>query len=96
MEDKTIADSRYRLGMAYLRDVRLDRERPSMRDVAEVIKKPHSFIGKTENSNRRLDILEAVDYCKSIGADAHLLIGILQGSDYTIKYPKRGTGALTV
>jgi hypothetical protein len=41
----------------------------SMREVAEIIKKPHSFIGKIETCERRLATHEFIDYCDKLGFD---------------------------
>lgn len=45
--------------------LRLQREARglTMRQAAELINKPHSFIGKIEVGQRRLDIVEFVWYC---------------------------------
>ncbi len=36
----------------------------TMRQVADVIKEPHTFVGKIETGQRRLDLIEFVWYCK--------------------------------
>jgi len=38
-----------------------------MRQAGELLGKPHSFIGKTESGQRRLDVVEFVWYCKHLG-----------------------------
>jgi len=40
-----------------------------MRDVGQRIDRPHQFISKIENGERRLDVIEFVDYCKAIQAN---------------------------
>lgn len=40
-----------------------------MREAAQIIDKPHSFIGKIEIGQRRLDVVEFVWYCKKLGFD---------------------------
>ncbi|MBL1321323.1 MAG: helix-turn-helix transcriptional regulator [Methylophaga sp.] len=42
----------------------------TMRQAGEIIGKPHSFVGKTEVGQRRLDVVEFVWYCKCLGFDA--------------------------
>lgn len=51
--------------------LRLQREARglTMRQAAELINKPHSFIGKIEVGQRRLDIVEFVWYCELLGFD---------------------------
>jgi len=39
----------------------------SMRDLAAKLDKPHSYIGKVEQQERRLDVVEYVQYCEAIG-----------------------------
>lgn len=39
----------------------------SMRDLAEKLGKPHTFIEKTEQGERRLDVVEYLRYCEALG-----------------------------
>lgn len=41
----------------------------TMREAARLIDKPHSFIGKIEVGQRRLDVVEFVKYCDRLGFD---------------------------
>lgn len=41
----------------------------TMRELAEKLDAPHSFVGKTEQGERRLDVVEYVRYCKALGVD---------------------------
>ena len=49
-----------------MREARL-KKKFSLRDLAEVIDEPHSFIGKIESAERRLDVYEYVIYCEALG-----------------------------
>lgn len=51
--------------------LRLQREAKglSMREAGEIIGKPHSFIGKIEVGQRRLDVVEFIWYCNKLGFD---------------------------
>ena len=41
----------------------------SMRALAERMDKPHSFIQKVEQGERRLDVVEYVWYCRKLGVN---------------------------
>lgn len=41
----------------------------SMRALAEHMEKPHSFIQKVEQGERRLDVVEYVWYCRKLGVN---------------------------
>lgn len=51
--------------------LKLVRERHgmTMRDLAEKLDTPHSFVGKTEQGERRLDVVEFIQYCEALGVD---------------------------
>lgn len=38
----------------------------TMRSLSEILGTPHSFIGKVENQERRLDVVEYVRYCNAL------------------------------
>ena len=37
-----------------------------MRDLGEILCKPHSYVQKVETGERRLDVVELVWYCKAL------------------------------
>ena len=41
----------------------------TMRELGDMIDEPHSFIGKIESGERRLDVFEYVQYCKALSID---------------------------
>ena len=49
----------------------------SLRDVAEIVGRHHSVIGKLEQTRRRIDIVEFVDYCCALGINPHEGIDVL-------------------
>lgn len=53
-----------KLGM-WLRARREDKGM-SMRELAALINKPHSFVGKVEMQTRRLDVVEFIGYCNAL------------------------------
>lgn len=64
---KTITSEKYRRLLAWLKSER-ERQGLSTRDLAEKLDVPHSFVGKIETAERRLDLLEYVEYCEALGA----------------------------
>jgi len=40
-----------------------------MRDLAGKLGRPHSFIGKVEQGERRLDVIEYINYCEILDID---------------------------
>lgn len=63
---KSIHAPAYRALLQWLRESRVDR-RLSMRDVGLRMGIPHTWVGKIETGERRLDILEYVNLCRAIG-----------------------------
>lgn len=63
---KTISSDKYRALLSWLKQER-EKKGLSMRDLAVLIDKPHSWIGKVETAERRLDVLEYVRYCDALG-----------------------------
>ena len=49
-----------------------------MRSLAQVLGTPHSFIGKIENQERRLDVVEFVRYCTALEVDPHEALSLLK------------------
>jgi transcriptional regulator with XRE-family HTH domain len=39
----------------------------SMRELAERLRVPHTFVAKVEQKERRLDVVEFVSYCRAMG-----------------------------
>ncbi|MGL6159593.1 helix-turn-helix domain-containing protein [Microbulbifer sp.] len=62
---KSIHSEEYLRLIAWLKAGRLARGY-SMRDLAEIIKEPHSFVSKIETAERRLDVGEYVQYCRAL------------------------------
>jgi transcriptional regulator with XRE-family HTH domain len=55
------------------------REKAGMtqRDLAARIKRPHSFVGRMEGGERRVDVIEFIEIAKVLGADPKELFGKL-------------------
>lgn len=41
----------------------------TMRSLSEILGTPHSYIGKVENQERRLDVVEYIEYCTALKVD---------------------------
>lgn len=52
----------------WLKQARQD-QKFSMRALAERMDKPHSFVQKVEQGERRLDVVEYVWYCRKLGVN---------------------------
>jgi len=55
------------------------REKTGMtqRDLAARIKRPHSFVGRMEAGERRVDVIEFIEIARVLGADPKELFGRL-------------------
>lgn len=63
---KAISSPQYSNLISWLKSARLERGL-SLRDLAERLEEPHSFVQKVEILERRLDVYEYVEYCKALG-----------------------------
>jgi transcriptional regulator with XRE-family HTH domain len=70
---KTIYQDRYARLVHALREIRKQNNVTQIQ-LAERLGKPQSYIAKVETLERKLDIVEFVDWCKAISADPTLLI----------------------
>lgn len=70
MTEKTLYSEPLQTLRNWLRTNRNARNIP-MRTVAHRLRVSHSWIAKTENGERRLDVLEFVNLCMAIGVDPH-------------------------
>lgn len=52
----------------------------TLRDVAKIVGRHHSIIGKLEQSSRKIDIVEFVEYCQALGLDPHEGLRIIEGA----------------
>ncbi len=71
---KTITNVKYQKLLEWLKSAR-NKQGLSMRDLAAKLDEPHSFVGKIETAERRLDVREYVEYCQALNLDP--LEGIL-------------------
>lgn len=66
--EKTLHSEDYRKLVAWLKEQR-ESKRLSMRELAERLEISHSFIGKVEQQERKLDVVEYLTYCDALGVD---------------------------
>ena len=50
----------------WLKQKRLE-QKLTMRELGARLERPHQFVGKVENGERRLDVYEYVQYCQALG-----------------------------
>jgi transcriptional regulator with XRE-family HTH domain len=65
---KTLHAPEYRQLIEWLKTARAERGF-TMREFAAELGVPHSYIGKVEQCERKLDVLEFVQYCEALGVD---------------------------
>jgi transcriptional regulator with XRE-family HTH domain len=46
----------------------------TQRDLAEKLKRPHSFIGRIEAGERRVDVIEFIEIARALGASPHSIL----------------------
>ncbi|GHB66928.1 transcriptional regulator [Psychrosphaera saromensis] len=68
MMGKSVSSEENNVLMAWLKAKRKEKGH-TMRTLSLIIGTPHSFIGKVENQERRLDIVEYLRYCKALEVD---------------------------
>ncbi len=74
---KTVHTSEYKKLLVWLRERRKENGL-TMRTVALALKIPHSWVGKVEIGERRLDIAEFVKLCRVMGADPHVGMSLME------------------
>lgn len=68
--------------IAWLKE-RREEQGLTMRELAVRLGTPHSFVGKTEQGERRLDVIEYVQYCEALNVSpAEGLSAIKSGKLY--------------
>ena len=65
MMGKTVASPENERLTCWLKQKRKEKGH-TMRSLAQILGTPHSFVGKIENQERRMDIIEFVRYCQAL------------------------------
>ena len=68
MMSKSVSSDENKKLMQWLKAKRKEKGH-TMRTLSQIINTPHSFIGKVENQERRLDIIEYLRYCEALEVD---------------------------
>ncbi|PHN27862.1 helix-turn-helix domain-containing protein [Pseudomonas sp. ICMP 561] len=70
---KTIHNTRYLSLLTLLLEARIEAGL-AQKELATKLGRPQSFVSKTENAERRLDVIEFMDLCRGLDADPHELL----------------------
>ncbi|MFW3167687.1 helix-turn-helix transcriptional regulator [Pseudomonas syringae pv. syringae] len=70
---KTIHNARYQALLDLLLEAR-NAAGMTQKELAVRLGRPQSFVSKTENAERRLDVIELMDVCRGLGADPYALL----------------------
>jgi transcriptional regulator with XRE-family HTH domain len=70
---KTIHNTRYQSLLTLLLEARVEAGL-TQKELATKLGRPQSFVSKTENAERRLDVIEFIDLCRGLDADPHELL----------------------
>ena len=70
---KSVHSERYKKFLAALIAARKSAD-ITQAELARKLGKPQSFVSKFENGERRLDVIEFLDVCTALGADAQNLL----------------------
>ncbi|WP_417879701.1 helix-turn-helix domain-containing protein [Vibrio sp.] len=73
---KTLFTPEYAKLIEWLKEARAERGL-TMRELAVKLDVPHSYVGKVEQCERKLDVLEYVRYCEALGVKPTVGISIL-------------------
>jgi len=76
---KTIHNQTYKALIAELKKARRAAGL-TQQDVADALDKPQSYVAKTEGYERRLDIIELMEYCEAVSVDKRQIFKICLGS----------------
>ncbi|GFM51817.1 transcriptional regulator [Pseudomonas cichorii] len=82
---KTIHNTRYQALLQLLLESR-ETAGLTQKELATRLGRPQSFVSKTENAERRLDVIEFLEVCKGIGVDPYGVLRRVEAPcDLTIK-----------
>lgn len=68
--EKTIHSTAYKIIREWLVEVRQEKGL-TQRDLASLLDVPHSWVGKVESCERRLDLIEFIRVCRKLEVNPH-------------------------
>ncbi len=75
---RSIYSAKYQKLRGWLKAERQQTPGLSLRALAEKLGVHHSILGKIEQGERKLDVVEYVEYCEALGVDPHEGIRCIQ------------------
>ena len=75
---KSLESDNYTEFVGWLKRAR-DQQGIGMRELAERLGRPHSYVAKIEGKTRRLDVCEYVEYCEALGIEPSDGLKLLAG-----------------
>lgn len=78
---RTLHTPEYRRLIEWLKAARIERGL-TMRELAAELGVSHSYVGKVEQCERKLDVLEYLRYCQALDLNPENGIAILSGAKY--------------
>jgi len=85
---KTIQSDPYRLLIQWIKTARTNRG-ITMRELAARLNVPHTWVGKIEQCERRVDLWEFVLLCDALELDPHVGLDLLTSPHYSAPYRKK-------
>lgn len=76
---KSIYERSYRTLLSVLVQARKDAGL-TQQQLADKLGRPQSFVSKTENGERRIDVVEFLELCRLVGADPHTVLKRIEPS----------------
>ncbi|KAF1708652.1 transcriptional regulator [Pseudoxanthomonas sacheonensis] len=76
---KSIYERSYRTLLSVLVQARKDAGL-TQQQLADKLGRPQSFVSKTENGERRIDVVEFLELCRLVGADPHNVLRRIEPS----------------
>jgi len=77
---KSVYSKRYRRLLDALKNARIAANL-TQAEAAEHLKKPQSFVSKCESGERRIDVIELLEYCRIYGVSAENILAAIDGAN---------------